>query len=130
VVLYTAYDAQWTASVSGRELPHFLVNGFANGFLLSGKGATHVTIFKGDQYLQLGAPISALTLIITASSISIETIKTKLRLKFKLRCRLFGVSSKRDNFISHAIRPHLALKGETLAEFRGTRNKEKASAYG
>jgi Alpha-(1->3)-arabinofuranosyltransferase len=66
LVFGEAYHPEWTATVGGRILPHVIVNGVANGWIVPRlpAGGRIVLTFAGQEYYVIAAAISAIALLI------------------------------------------------------------------
>ena len=66
LVFNEAYHPEWRATIDGQALPHVIVNGVANGWIVPSlpAGGSIVLTFAGQPYYVIAAAISAIALII------------------------------------------------------------------
>ncbi|MGA8098170.1 MAG: hypothetical protein WB810_05870, partial [Candidatus Cybelea sp.] len=66
LVFNEAYHPEWRATLDGQALPHVIVNGVANGWIVPSipAGGNIVLTFAGQPYFVIAAAISAIALII------------------------------------------------------------------
>jgi hypothetical protein len=66
LVFGESYHPQWSATLAGEVLPHVIVNGVANGWIVPSlpDGGRIVLTFAGEKYYVISAAISAVALLI------------------------------------------------------------------
>ena len=87
LVFTEAYYPGWSAEVTGRALPHLLINGAINGFFINTKGElTLIVKYIPQQFLDIGIIISVISLALFIC-IDVHIYQRSVRLISKLSLR-------------------------------------------